>query len=56
MAGENAAFRFLSDEEFFRLSVHERALYLSRASQELETRQRIIREQLDTLKKDVGEA
>jgi hypothetical protein len=44
----------LSDEEFFKLSMMERAVYLSRASQELEARQKIIREQLDTLKRDAG--
>jgi hypothetical protein len=46
-------FRFLSDEEFLALSNKERAVYLSRASRELEARQKRLREQLQLLKRDV---
>lgn len=48
----NSAFRFLDDEEFGRLSTKEKAIYLSLATQELETRQRRLREQMDALIKD----
>lgn len=51
---EEQPFRFLSDEEFLALAIRERAAYLSRASQELETRQNIIREQLSLLKREMG--
>jgi hypothetical protein len=54
MAEEHPPFRFLSDEEFFALSVTDRGVYLSRASQELEVRQKLLREQLHMLKRDVG--
>jgi hypothetical protein len=54
MAEAEPPFRFLSDEEFLMLSVKERAAYLSRASQELEARQKLLREQLHLLKRDVG--
>jgi hypothetical protein len=54
MAEEALPFRFLSDQEFLALSVPERAVYLSRASQELEVRQKLLREQLQLLKQDVG--
>ena len=54
MTTEEEPFRFLKDEEFLALSVVERAAYLSRASQELEARQRLLRGQLDVLKKDVN--
>ena len=54
MGEEEPAFRFLSDVEFLALSVRERAAYLSRASQELEARQKLLREQLQLLKRDVG--
>lgn len=39
-------FRFLSDEEFFALTLKQRAAYLVRASDELEKRQQLIREQI----------
>jgi hypothetical protein len=51
---EDTPFRFLSDEEFLVLSITDRAIYLSRASQELEMRQKLLREQLGILKKDAG--
>jgi hypothetical protein len=54
MADAEPPFRFLSDEEFLALSNTERAAYLSRASQELEARQKLLREQLRLLKRDVG--
>ena len=50
---EEVPFRFLSDREFLMLSVKERAAYLSRASQELEARQKVLRDQLHLLKRDV---
>ena len=54
MAEAEPPFRFLSDEEFLALSNSDRAAYLSRASQELEARQKLLREQLQVLKRDVG--
>jgi len=54
MAEVEPPFRFLSDEEFLALSIRDRAAYLSRASQELEARQKLLREQLHLLKRDVG--
>jgi hypothetical protein len=54
MAEEEPPFRFLSDEEFLALSVREKGVYLSRASQELAVRQKLLREQLHMLKRDVG--
>jgi hypothetical protein len=51
---EDAPFRFLSDEEFLALAITDRAIYLSRASQELEMRQKLLREHLAILKKDAG--
>ena len=54
MAEVEPPFRFLSDEEFLGLSIRDRAAYLSRASQELEARQKLLREQLHLLKPDVG--
>ena len=54
MAEIEPPFRFLSEEEFLALSVSDRAAYLSRASQELEARQKLIRDQLRLLKRDVG--
>lgn len=54
MAKEELPFRFLSDREFLALSVADRAVYLSRASQELEVRQKLLREQLHLLKQEVG--
>lgn len=54
MTKEKPEFRFLQDSEFFTLTVAERAVYLSRASQELEARQKMLRGQLHVLKRDVG--
>ena len=54
MAEVEPPFRFLSDEEFLALSNRDRAVYLSRASQELEARQKRLREQLQMLKQDAG--
>jgi hypothetical protein len=45
----NKPFRFLSDAEYTALSVKEKAEYLSRAAQELEARQKMLREQLGRL-------
>ena len=42
-------FQFLSDAEFQKLDVKEKALYLVRAQQELEEKQRILREQVKEL-------
>jgi hypothetical protein len=39
-------FRFLSDQEFFALPASERATYLMLAAHELETRQRVLFEQM----------
>ena len=55
MAEARPPFRFLSDEEFLALSNRDRAAYLSLASQELEARQKLLREQLHLLKRDAGE-
>ena len=52
MAEGEAPFHFLSDQEFLTLSVSDRAAYLSRASQELEARQQLLREQVRLLKRD----
>jgi hypothetical protein len=54
MADVEPPFRFLSDEEFLALSNTDRAAYLSRASRELEARQKLLREQLHLLKREVG--
>jgi hypothetical protein len=50
---ERKQFRFLTAEEFQVLPVQERADYLVRAQQELDERQRLIREQMQLLAKDV---
>jgi hypothetical protein len=42
-------FRFLSDWEFSELTSKDKAAYLSRASQELEQRQRALKAQIQTL-------
>ena len=47
-------FRFLSDEEFVRLAAKEKAMYLVRAQQELEERQRLIRIQMHRLAADIA--
>lgn len=49
MGEEEQHFRFLSDAEFQRLGVKQKALYLVRAQQELEEKQRILREQVKDL-------
>lgn len=49
---KNSPFRFLDDEEFARLSTREKAIYLNEAAQELEARQRRLREQMHALIKD----
>jgi hypothetical protein len=54
MAEAEPPFRFLSDKEFLTLSVSERTAYLSRASRELEARQKLLRDQRHLLKRDVG--
>lgn len=54
MADAAPPFRFLSDVEFLALSIKDRSAYLSRAFQELEARQKLLREQLTLLKRDVG--
>jgi hypothetical protein len=43
-------FRFLDTGEFLTLPERERAVYLARASQEIEVRQRVLREQMQQLK------
>jgi hypothetical protein len=49
-------FRFLTDAEFKVLSVKERAEYLMRAAQELEDKQRLLRQQLQTFSPSVKAA
>ena len=46
MGDQNKPFRFLTSEEFDALPVKERAVYLTLAAQEIETRQRTLREQM----------
>jgi hypothetical protein len=46
---EEKGFRFLSDAEFRVLGTKETAVYLVRAQQELEERQRLLREQIKDL-------
>lgn len=46
MGGNDMAFRFLSNDEFVALSDKDKAIYLFQASQELEKRQRQIRDQM----------
>jgi hypothetical protein len=53
MAGEQP-FRFLKGDEFFALAVHDRAVYLVRASHELESRQKVLREQMRYVIEVVG--
>jgi len=52
--GEQKPFRFLSDGEFQRLGVKDRAVYLVRAQQELEERQRLLRDQRKDLTKHIA--
>jgi hypothetical protein len=49
-------FRFLSDAEFFRLDDHERVAYIVKAQQELEERQRVLREQTHSVVRKDPEA
>lgn len=49
-------FRFLSDWEFSELTSKDKAAYLSRASQELEQRQRLLREQMRVLQSERDES
>ena len=49
--GEEKPFRFLTDAEFAKLAAREKAMYLVRASQELDERQRTLREQIFRLAK-----
>ena len=52
MGEEQKPFRFLANGEFQSLTTKEKALYLVRAQQELEEKQRILREQVkDLIKK-----
>ena len=46
---EEQGFKFLNHEDFMRLSPDAKAAYLLRASEELERRQRLIREQIKTI-------
>jgi hypothetical protein len=46
-------FRFLADAEFKALDTQGKALYLVRAQQEVEERQRLLRSQLEELVKKV---
>jgi hypothetical protein len=55
MGEGESGFRFLSDAEFERLDVKAKALYLVRASQEIEMRQRAMRAQLESLSNQFGE-
>ena len=45
-------FRFLSNDEFLSLSEKDKAIYLNLASQEIELRQRTLREQMHNLVKE----
>ena len=45
-------FRFLSDSEFAKLSPKDKAAYLATAAQELDIRQRKLREQMQLLSKE----
>jgi len=54
MRAQEISFRFLGDDEFRALDVKQKALYLVRAQQELEERQRVMRLQLQDLAKKVG--
>ena len=54
MKEEKKEFRFLSDDEFLKLLGKEKAIYLSMAAQELEHRQRQLREQMQQLDKEQG--
>ena len=49
MGEEHKSFRFLSNGEFQGLTTKEKAVYLVRAQQELEERQRILRAQVQEL-------
>lgn len=49
MDEEKEAFRFLSEDEFLQLSGVEKAKYLSAAAEELENRQRKLREYIQQL-------
>ena len=49
MGEEEKPFRFLADAEFRALSTKQKAMYLVRAQQELEERQRKLREQVKDL-------
>jgi hypothetical protein len=51
MGEEEKPFRFLADTEFLALSTKQKAMYLVRAQQELEERQRKLREQVKELVK-----
>jgi hypothetical protein len=48
MGGNDMAFRFLSNDEFVALSDKDKAIYLFQASQELEKRQRQIRDEMQS--------
>jgi len=51
---EDKPFRFLADAEFRALSTKQKAMYLVRAQQELEERQRRLREQVKDLVRSQG--
>lgn len=53
MEDKNNTFSFLDTGEFLTLPARERAIYLARAAQELETRQRKLREQLQLLNQEL---
>ena len=52
MEEEREVFRFLGDEEFLKLSASEKAVYLALAAQELELRQRKLREHMEQLRRE----
>lgn len=56
MGEDKDPFRFLSDAEFKALDLRERTLYLARASQELELRQKWLRAQLQKVREEQEKA
>jgi len=54
MGEEEKPFRFLTDAEFRALGTKAKAMYLVRAQQELEERQRKLREQVKDLARTQG--
>ena len=51
---DDQPFRFLTSDEFMTLPPKERTIYLVRASHEIEERQKVIRVQLEIVKRQEG--